>query len=173
MTPRKGLLYVAVVLVIMLDTLRRIFVGSRPIDVVMLVVELLVLLLIAYEVGSGVWHKLKMRHRRSALLPYLEKGQKLLLGIPDQALEPHETVERWMQEVESWTSETRNFLDEHSPNASFAFMSTVRSGTVERAARRSDGTTFRVTGSLGDAYQHLQTKLDNLRRIIEEPDVYF
>lgn len=173
MAVRKRVLYIVAVVVIVLDTFRRIFVGSRPIDILMLVIELLVLMLIGFEVGTALWHKLKMRRRRSALLPYLERGQKLLSSTPEEPVVAYAGIEEWIQQVKSWTSDTRNFLDRYSSNASFAFMSTVRSGTVQRAARRPDDTPFLVSGRLGDAYQLLQSKLDNLRRIVAQPEAYF
>jgi hypothetical protein len=115
----------------------------------------------------------EMRKRRSALLPLLKKGEELLLSTPEEPGAPWETVGKWISEVKCWTADTRNFLDRHSPNASSVFMSIVPQFAVQRAAQGFDGRIFAVSGRLEDMYQLLQTRLGNLRRIIEQPEAYF
>src|SRR2546427_12143829 len=84
MTPRRRLLYLAVVTLVILDRLRRMLAGTRLIDWVMLVVELLVLFLIAYEVVENVLHKRKMRRNISALVPFVQRGQALQTSIVEE-----------------------------------------------------------------------------------------
>lgn len=84
MNPRRRLLYLAVVTLVILDRLRRMLAGTRPIDWVMLVVELLVLFLIAYEAAENVLHKRKMRQNISALVPFVQRGQALQTSIAEE-----------------------------------------------------------------------------------------
>ncbi len=58
----------------MLDTIRRMFADMRPIDTAMLIIEVLVLLLIAYEVVIGIKVRRKERKRKNEI----EKRVKLL-----------------------------------------------------------------------------------------------
>lgn len=64
LTPRRRILFLLTTGLIMLDTLRRIFEGTRPIDTIMLIIELLVLLLIAYEVWAGIQARRQERKRK-------------------------------------------------------------------------------------------------------------
>ena len=48
----------------------------RPIDIWMLVIEVAVFLLIAYEVGSGVWAKMKSHRRLKAIFARMAEGQQ-------------------------------------------------------------------------------------------------
>ena len=105
----------------MCNTLRRLLSDVRPFEYVMLVLEALVLLLIAYEVGSGIWHRLR-RHRRSKrVLKYLLQGQALKSSVPTQAA-PLAEVNEWRSQVQEWTDSTNRMLKRYSSEASASFL---------------------------------------------------
>ena len=60
--------------------LGRMFRDVRPVDWAMLVIELLVLLLIAYEVGHNVWRPRTLRRRAKDVLQFVSKGTELVTG---------------------------------------------------------------------------------------------
>jgi len=143
----------------MLDAFRRMFRDVRPFDDLMLAIEVLVLLLIAYEVGSGIWQRIR-RHRRSRrLLGCFSKGQALQASVPAENAE----TEEWLRNLKEWTDKTNNLLARYSPQASAAFLhshSTV-AGHYRGVARTAQ-----------TAMAELLERLENLRAIMERPEVY-
>jgi hypothetical protein len=148
----------------MLDTLRRMFCDVRPFDVLMLVVEVLVLILIAYEVGSGVWQRIR-RHRRSKrVLEFFSEGQALQDDAPTTT-SPIVEIPEWERRCRDWTDGTNDLLKRYSPQASAAFLLS--------AGGLLDWDFFGIHEGAHDTYQSLQRHLNNLRLIMERPDVYF
>jgi hypothetical protein len=108
----------------------------------------------------------------SSLVPLLQRGQELQSSTPDPTLEP-QAIPEWLQKVGSWSSETEAFLAvvlQGHPSLS-PTLSTLEG--PDREVHRSDGSMFRVAGYFGDLDQVLQVKLNNLQRVMENPEAYF
>jgi hypothetical protein len=149
----------------MLDTLRRMFEGSRPIDRVMLVIELLVLVLIAWEVGVGILERCEAKkrrkiveQRRNEMRDAMVEGQRLLQTVP-KLMEP---IAKWASDVDAWERETQELLRSYSAQAETAFL-------IDTSFVPS------TIGAIPDPrrYGKLMMRLQNLRAIIEKPEVYF
>ena len=98
------------------------FDGTRPIDWVMLVVELLVLLLIAYEVGSSIWFKWKTQGRLAATFEWMSKGQMLQQNAPPAGSSDEADSTAWVAAVQQWMEQTHHFLAKYSPQAAASFI---------------------------------------------------
>jgi hypothetical protein len=148
------------------DALRCLFFDVRPFEYLMLVIEVLVLLLIAYEVGSGVWHRIRRTRRSRRVLTRLSDGQALQHAAPRRSADPA-TISLWTSNVRAWIDETNTLLCKYSLEASIAFLHN-RGG-----ADTSFGSALReVADGAQDPYVTLQERLNNLRSIIENPEVY-
>ena len=161
---RHYTLRIGVVLLIMLDTLRHIFSGTRPIDAVMLVVELLVLAIIAVEALVHLMHWFKIRRRMKRLRERFAEGQALHHAPPSMGTAPEEAL-AWNRKVEAWIDVTKALLDGYSAQASMSFQHDP--GREFRLAA-----THKIATAAELAYTRLQDCLNNLREIIENPDVY-
>ena len=158
--------------VFMIDIVRRLFSDARPIDILILVVDFLVLAVILYFEGGEKLHKRKMRRQVLALASFMERGRKLQASTPDPVV-ASDAIDEWIEQVKLWGSETQDFLSSRSMRASSAFTHIVNVTAVDREVRSSDGRMFHVAGYFGDAYQLLQLKLDNLHKIMVNPEAYF
>jgi hypothetical protein len=78
---------------------------------------------------------------------------------------------QWGKDVEAWDAETEVLLASHSRKASTAFTHVINAQVADRTVRRGNST-FQVVGQFGDVYQILQVKLDNLQKIMENPEAY-
>jgi hypothetical protein len=148
----------------MLDTLRRMFCDVRPFDILMLVVEVLVLILIAYDVGSEIWQRNRRHRRLKRVLEFLSEGQALQDGAPTTASSVVEIPE-WERRCQDWADGTNDLLKRYSPQASATFLLS--------AGGFLDWNVLRIHESAHDTYQSLQRHLNNLRLIMERPDLYF
>lgn len=90
-------------------TIRRMFSDVRPFDWLMLVIELLVLLLIAYEVIPGFWHKRRVKRRLKALSTLVSEGQLLEDSAPSQS-DDQTVVVKWTNDVTTWDRKTNETL---------------------------------------------------------------
>jgi hypothetical protein len=148
----------------MLTTLR-IFSDARPIDIWMVVIEVLVLAIIAYEAGSDFHHKHKLRGWLAGIFGLVSKGQNLQkhaprsgpLGNADPA-----AIDPWIKSVHEWSEETANFLKKYSTQAVVAFYQ-----GVQRDAEYPG-----IAWNAQNMFGHLLLRLNNLQRIMEKPDVY-
>jgi hypothetical protein len=163
MTLRRAGIYLGVVLVITADTFRHMFGDSRPIDIAMLVIEVLVLALIAVE---GIVNLVRWRSRRSITLrlrSFLAEGQKLLDNPPPpQALEQEARV--WEADVQDWTKAVHSFLDEKAKSAVTVF---------DHAPLGSQELFTHVSRRIEHPHLKLGGQLQTLLSIMEKPDVYF
>ena len=176
--PHRGLSrLILILLLVMAHVVRMMFYGFRAPDVWLLIVELLVLGLILYDVLSGVLHKRKMAKRLSELFPLLERGQRLQTSIPvgpsSVSLPDFEATQRWMSDFKAWNSETETFLSRKSSKAASIFRHVINAARTDRAMWGRSGEVHYLSGEIGNTYQLLQVKLDNLHRIIGNPDAYF
>lgn len=151
---------------VMLDTLRRMLGDSRPIDQLMLGIEFLVLLLIAYEVGMGIKDRWTEKRRKNLvekrvgeMRNAIVKGQAIQTAAPKSM---DASVAKWASDVDTWEIETRKLLQSYSAQAETAFMIDVP----------FNPNSF---GSIGEPFRYgkLVSRLQNLRGIIEKSEVYF
>jgi len=157
-TVRRRVLYVSVVLLMMLDTLKR-FSDSTAYAISMWLMELLVLLLIAYEVMAAIWRHQVVKRRLHTLLKSMEKGHKLEEDTPHPGW-PSERISPWKDSVNAWIQETQLLLKSYSAQAEIAFLHDphVIQPNYRLPVRE---------------YHLLVTRLNNLRGIMERPEVYF
>jgi hypothetical protein len=106
---------------IVLDTLRRMFGDVRPIDWAMLVVELLVLLLVAYEVIEKLWKQGKEKRMTKAIVRYRDAGQALRTNVPAPQADEQFLV-AWQQRVTAWTQESYDGIGRYSAHAASCFL---------------------------------------------------
>jgi len=119
----------------------------------MLAIEFLVLVLIAYEVlYLSIWQRLKMRRRSRVVLDLMRQGQTLQEAMPDSP----EGLMPWKSSVTAWVTETDAQLAKYSPEAVVVF--------------RHNPTPVQPGGTASSV--RLSNHLNNLRRILENPDVY-
>jgi len=164
-------------LLIMCHALKMLFNGFTAADTWLLVIEVMVLALISYEVISSVRHKRKMVQRVAEVFPFVERGQKLHASVPEQrndmSAQDIEANQMWMEKFKAWDSETQALLSDKSSKAASIFIHVVTAAKTDRARWDSGGSVHYLYGDIGNIYQLLQIKLDNLHRIIENPDAYF
>lgn len=153
--------------------------GTRPIDVWMFIIELLVLGLIGYEVVVG-WLRHREGERRriflgarvSDLSKLMDKGQRIQSSVLDPSLSNMQILQPWIDSAEAWNTETNDYLGHYSPRASSAFMLVADAGNMDNVVFGS-GRYFSLHGTIREVYQRLAVRLSNLRRIIEQADIYF
>jgi hypothetical protein len=154
------MLYILTILLFMCDTVRRMMSGIRAVDWVMMVMEFLVLVLIAYEVGMPILERRKQRKYRAAITSLMTEGQGLCESVPDnRGTDPHD----WIVTVDSWIDKTRGQLQNYSPNAVAAFNQEY---WVEIQAPIS------IADGARPHYYKLAGKLKNLHDIAEKLEVY-
>ena len=154
-----------VVLLIMLDTLRRLFGDSRPIDMAMLVIELLVLALIAYEVTDKLVHRWKLERRKKMLLRLLAEAQELqqaAFTLPEA--NDNASVIAWWNRVQPWERRTNEQLSRYSKQAAGAFM---------YSGSRPDKHYMGVAIGAQVYYGMLMWRMESLRNILEKIGAYF
>lgn len=135
-------------------------------DVLMLVVELLVLAIIAYEAGKGAWHSRRNRKKRAEIYRFLGRGLSLQGNPP--SIRELERVHEWAHQVELWISDTRVYLGkECSPQASLVFLSDVNPSPM------LPHRIIEIAQGAQPAYQLLLTRMTNLTRILEGADTYY
>lgn len=144
--------------------------GARPVDWISLSVEILVLAAILFFEWPEWFHKQKAQKKAAKLLPFLKRGEDLRACVPYAEINEHLP---WMDKARNWHLETQDFLTEHSLRALSAFNHVVHVRDADRAVITPFGQLHGLTGLFGDAYQLLQARLDNLQKIMENPEVYF
>ena len=158
MTPRRQVLNLCVVLLIMIDTLKR-FSDSTAYSVSMWVMEFLVLSLIAYEVFTAISRDRKIRNRLEVLFEAMNKGQELQRR-PPSVHEPSLIVSEWKTSANSWIENTQTLLRSYSPQAEASFLHDPHTIPPNYPAPWPE-------------YHLLVVRLNNLRGIMEKPEVYF
>jgi hypothetical protein len=168
-----------VTIMFMSHTLWHMFNDVRPFDWVMLIVEVAVLLLILYEVIVGAVRSRQEKQRQAkldaivaSLAKQMDEGHSLQVTTPSPQLELAK-IREWIQSVRAWSHATEIILKHYSLRAVRAFTLVVNANTADTVVHPSEGVSFYVAGEFREAYQRLLAQLDNLRRIIEKPEVYF
>lgn len=172
----------------MCQTIHQMFTEVRPFDWLMLVVEVLVLLLILYEVLVGASrHRRESRRRRELqdilehLNRFMDAGKALQVTVPNTANLGlpgneylHGLVEKWVSSVKQWRDEIKTFLSVRSRQALSAFVLITDAESIDSTVHPPSDWPFVVRGELRrDIYQPLVAYLRNLQNIMEKIDVYF
>lgn len=135
--------------------------GIRPFDWVMLIVEVLVLVLIGAEIAPALWHKRKAKERQKALFSLLVEGQEIL----NQAPSPFDqtSVNAWGVSVNAWSAKVAKVLRGYSEHAVASFNHQSQTGTRYQ----------HIPEGAWPAYEKIAARIENLRNIIEKPDIYY
>jgi hypothetical protein len=154
------------VAMIMCDTIRRMVEGTRPIDWILLVIEIAVLAVIAIEYGERKYKETRRGKRLAAILVQLSKGQEIQSQAPPAGTTDESIATAWIERVEAWNADTLKLLAGYSSQAATAFV------------HESGGPSLTYRGVTGTAqarnwYSGLQSRLNNLQSIMEKPEVYF
>ena len=143
-------------------------------------VELGVFLLIAYEVGLTVRHQWQNRKRAkivAVLSDFMFEGQTIARAVPNPDLPKNKydysTISEWIKSVQVWRTDVAQSLSAYSSRVASAFLLITDAHNTDNVIQPLEGWSFHVTGGEREAYQTLLSHLDNLRRIIEKPEVYF
>jgi hypothetical protein len=156
---RRRFIYLGVVLTFMLQALRS-FSQSTAYLLSLWAMEFAVLVLIAYEVWDKIADRRRVAKRRKIIFGLMNEGQAILDDVP--TVHP-ERVDSWFQSAEAWTKKTQAALEGYSSQALTAF-NHLRLPTVNYP---------NVCGGAHQSYKALIAKLDNLRSIMEKPEVYY
>lgn len=156
------MIYLSTKILVIGGTIRRIFSDTRPVDILMLVIELLVLLLIAGEVIVAVLHWRNKRSATARILVFLADGQRLH-DTPPHRQATEEEANAWIGEVKNWMRAVQSFLTNQSKSAVVVF------------DHHSIGQRYSLRVSLHaeNWFYELDARLKTLRSIMEKPDVYF
>lgn len=145
------------------------------------VLEALVFLLILWEVVAGIVRSQKEKKRkrfveakRRAIYEFAKRGEALQVSMP---LGPTEAVkqdqEKWVNEVDTWSSETETFLGKLCSRASWRFMQVANPGSKDVMVRLPNGESHCVYNFAAlICYRGLVVKLGNLHGIIENVEAY-
>ncbi len=155
-------LRIAIMLIIILDTIRRMLYGARPIDLTTLIVEILVLLLIFYEIVSDRLQRWKTKRRLKTISKCMIEGRSLQDKVPTTNANQARLSE-WRRQVEDWIPSTDKQLSHYSSHASASFLQD--NGNMSQPA-------CPVAPALVGVYSTLQLRLNNLRSILENPGTY-
>ena len=148
------------VLLITLHTLKQ-FSESTAYAISMWVMEFLVLALIAYEIGDAAWRQHIVKKRLKVLFQAMDKGHKLLESPPPPN-STQDNTKSWHKSVESWIDNTRAILKGYSLHAEASFMHDEHA-IIAGPPHTSAPLIFLL----------LTQRLNNLRSIMEKPEVYF
>ncbi|HEY4054623.1 MAG TPA: hypothetical protein VGL74_12810 [Terriglobales bacterium] len=145
-----------------MSALFRVLVQSQPIDLAILGIEILLLLVLAYQQFTGIVHKRKLNKQLSKLFYALAEGQELQAIAPDTIDENSANLGKWKRAVRDWMDVTRKILEGCSGNAVISFMHdpVLTLTHTSRMSARSE-------------YESLIARLNNLRCIMEHIDAYF
>jgi hypothetical protein len=155
------------------------FEGIRPFDWLMLVVEVLVLVIIAYEFIAEALRRRTDQKRRlflNALVlrlsPLIDEGERIRSTAPDPLATTQYFITRWTDSVSSWTKKTEALIAGHSSSASATFMLISESQCVDDAVSYH-GHHFFLSGPTSETHKALTLHLENLRRMVDRPEAYF
>ncbi len=127
----------------------------------MWVMTFLVLALMLYNQGIDAYRKRKRNRRLASLYALMSKGQDLERTAP--GVRANEQITAWHDSVKQWAKDTSEALAAYSPQAAAAF--NQYSGAPENYRH--------VHSSIVTTYDALLRRLDSLKEVMENPDVYY
>jgi len=142
--------------------------------------EIGVFSLIAYEVWVGFYRHRKETRRQNklnkilaSLGQFMDTGQDLQKSVSDPRYTEFGVLNLWMMSVNAWSLKANEFLSSHSPRAAAAFLLVRDSSSADSVVFLDSGRSFHLGGTVREHYQKLLSQLDNLRQIMEKPEIYF
>jgi hypothetical protein len=166
----RGVLVSPLAIVFMRATIRTMFGDIRPVDWIIIVIEVLVLALIAYEVVHDIAHRWKIRRRVKFVVGLIFEGvdlQQSLFKLQQSTTDgvvPADTIAAWTEAVNNWTQKTIDRLQRYSVQAGYSF-----AHIVSKPSSVYTG----VPKGTSDIYGDLAWRINALRKIMENPDAYF
>lgn len=185
MTPRKVqrlIAYAAVTILALCNTLRRImFEGVKPFDWLMLGIEAAVLLFVAYEVGVTITNQIRggiyrrrLRRITADLRGFLSSGNMVRNKVPSWSDGLHGHTQPWAESAQLWITDVEKYLTDVSPDRGLVeFRHTPILALEQRRHMDEHGRIWHISGGIGDIYQQLSIRLDNLHRITLRCEDYF
>jgi hypothetical protein len=170
--------YTALTLLALCNTLRRImFEGVKPFDWLMLIVEVLVLIFVGYEVGVTIANQIqrakrqkKLREIEAILRSFVLSGEMVKRSVPGS---PYDYSNEWVQSGKEWMKKVEEYLGQSSDKALIEFRRMTIISHEQRKHITADGQIFYIAGSMGDAFQLLCMRLENLHQIAHKVEDYF
>ena len=157
----QAAIYFGAVALVVCETLRRIMYGIRPFDWVMLIVEVLVLIFIAAEIVPSLRHKARARKRQRVLFSLLTEGQAILNQAPSPFVQ--DSVHAWGVSVDAWSAKVTKVLADYSQHALASFNHQPQVGMPFH----------HIATGAWPHYGKLTARVENLRNIIEKPEIYY
>jgi hypothetical protein len=143
-----------------LDSLERVL-DRDPIVWAMLVIEILVLSIIAYQAVRAATDRFRIGRRKEVLLKLMSQGQAIFQSAPHMS--HPEMAEGWNEQVDAWRKEAESVLSGYSPQAVEAFKFTGPEVTNYN----------HIAPGTRSHYGAMMARLENLRNIMENPDLYY
>jgi hypothetical protein len=177
----KGVVRLVSFVYAVLDSLHRVFVSlfghPQPIEWWLLAADVAIVGLIVWLDVPEKLHKRRCAKIVAVLSDFMVRGHTLAASVPNPHVQEggsSDNIETWRQSVETWRTETAQYLNTHSSKAASAFLLiTVSETNVTNIVYPLEGWSFHLSGYQREAYQALLGYMDNLRAIIEKPEVYF
>jgi hypothetical protein len=140
------------------------FEGTRTVDWVVLAVDLLILVLIFYEIvwGGEVLPRRRLKKRIARIAEFTHRGQVLQTSAPRTAAN-NDVIAQWAGAVQSWVQDTNGFLKSCSPIAPAKFVDDSNSPAMSYPG---------LSPQIFVLYRRLTHRLANLQAIIQFPTVY-
>lgn len=162
MSARSRLLLGSTVLLIMLDTLRRLFApNSEFLALSIWIAQMIVLVAVIGGVVRGALRRRKLKTRLAKLFSLLARSHNLQQNVP-MGNDPS-VIDRWSDDVRTWVEETIQYLDGYSHQAALSFQHTQKSSSAQQG----------VPAVVGERYGNLVQYIENLRGVMEKPEVYY
>jgi|HubBroStandDraft_5_1064220.scaffolds.fasta_scaffold11766_4 hypothetical protein len=152
----------------LIDAIRRIwhvvFGRPQPIEWWLLGADLAIVFLIIWLDVPERFHRRRINKRVVTLFEYIHRGQLLKASSP-HSLEDDKLVPSWLNAVKEWNAESLHFLESCSPQARAAFLISDETAHTREVSTVPLGARW--------SYGAMLDRLDNMRKIAENPDVYF
>lgn len=139
------------------------------------VLEIGVFLLILYEIVSPhtlirrAIRRKRLRKVESSLRGSMTDGEAIRNRVP--AWNGSYDAE-WIKSADSWSAEVERYLVANSEKATAEFRR-IRLDQAQRQYVDQHGSIGLVSGGMGDAFQRLNARLENLHRIRQDVERYF
>jgi hypothetical protein len=124
-------------------------------------VEFAVLAVIAYEAIHHAINHRRIGKRKAVILDLMNEGQSLLAAVA--STRQPERVAGWTRQVEDWIAKTQTILQGYSSQASGSF----------NHLRLAPFNYPDIAPGAHDHFKVLQARIENLRSIMEKPEVYY
>jgi hypothetical protein len=151
--------------------------GVKPFDWLMLGIEAAVLLFVGYEVGVTISHQIGgvTRRRRlhgiaADLRGFLASGQIVRNKVPSWM---NGYDQEWAESAQSWITAVEKYLTDRSPDRALVEFRHITLAQEQRQHMDVHGRIWHISGGMGDLYQQLTARLDNLHRVALRCEDYF